>query len=120
MSQRILVVDDEAEICKILDKFLAKKGFQVMTAASGEEALASFSKERPDLVILDKKMPGIGGQAVLKEFKRQASGVPVIMLTGSINGADDKDVEPGCDAVLNKPVDLNVLLETVNRVLHAR
>jgi DNA-binding response OmpR family regulator len=117
MSQKILVVDDEAEICKILDKFLTKKGFHVLTATSGEEALASFKKERPDLVILDKKMPGIGGQAVLNDFKREAPSVPVIILTGSIDETSDKAAELGCDAILNKPVDLNVLLETVNRVL---
>lgn len=118
MSQKILVVDDEVEICKILDKFLTKKGFHVLTVTSGEEALASFKKERPDLVILDKKMPGIGGQAVLNEFKKQAPSVPVIILTGSIDETSDKAAELGCDAVLNKPVDLNVVLETINSALN--
>ena len=120
MTRKIFVVDDEAEICKILKAFLTKKGFEVMTADSGEKAIAVLEKEKADLVILDKKMPGIGGQGALNGFKKMALAVPVIVLTGSLDMSEDKASEMGCAAVLNKPIDLNVLLDTVNKVLNGR
>jgi DNA-binding NtrC family response regulator len=120
MTHKILVVDDEPEICKIIKTFLTKKGFEVLTADSGEKALAVLGKEKADLVILDKKMPGIGGQGALDGFKKMRLAVPVVILTGSIDLSEAKAIEMGCAAILNKPIDLNVLLETVNKVLNGR
>ncbi len=76
-----------------------------------------LQKEKADPVILDKKMPGIGGQGALNGFKKMGLAVPVIILTGSIDLSEDNATEMGCAAILNKPIDLNVLLETINRVL---
>jgi two-component system response regulator GlrR len=117
VGYRILVVDDEAEICKILSLFLKKKGFDVLAAGSGEEALAILGKERVDLMILDKKMPGIGGLAVLSELKKRKAGTPVIVLTGSMDFSEETAIELDCAAVLNKPIDLTVLLERIEETL---
>lgn len=120
MTRKILVVDDEIEICRIIKTFLTKKGFEVLTADSGEKALAVLGKEKADLVILDKKMPGIGGHGFMDEFKRKGLKIPVIILTGSIDMTEDKTGAMECAVVLNKPIDLNVLHETIQEVLRGR
>ena len=116
---KILVIDDEIEICKIIDKFLTKHGFMVSTAQSGEQGLELLNKEKFDLLIQDKRMSGIGGLGVLKELKEKKSAIPVIILTGSqdIAEAVDEVKDLGYDDFLFKPIDLNILLENVKRRL---
>lgn len=117
---KVLAVDDEPEICKVIDKFLTKKGFLVLVAYTGEDALAVFEKEKIDLVILDKKMPGIGGLGVLNELKRRKLSVPVIILTGSLGTREEEAREMGSLDILHKPIDLSILLEKVNHRLGKR
>jgi len=116
---KILVVDDEIEICKIIEKFLTKNGFKVLIAYNGEQGLEMLNKEKPDLLIQDKRMSGIGGLGVLKELKKRKSAMPVIILTGSQNIANtvDEIKELGYDDFLFKPLDLNILLENVKKRL---
>jgi len=101
--ERILIVDDEASIRRILETRLKMVGYEVMTAADGEEALEAFSKFVPDLVILDVMMPKLDGYGVTKEI-RKTSEVPIIILTalGDVSeritglelGADDYVIKP--------------------------
>lgn len=116
---KILAIDDEIEIIKIIQIFLTKKGFQVFTAESGEEGLAVLEKENPDLIILDKKMPGMGGRGVLKELQRRKINTPVIILSGSqdLPGHIGEIKEMGYNDILLKPIELNALLENVNKRL---
>jgi two-component system NtrC family sensor kinase len=81
MANKILIVDDEAFVRKALQKILKGKGFSVTEASSGDEALASYQEERPDVVILDVRMPGKDGIETLKELKAQDPEASVIMLT---------------------------------------
>ena len=76
----ILVVDDEASIRRILETRLAMAGYRVVTAADGEEGLAAFHAEEPDLVVLDVMMPKLDGYGVVQEL-RKTSEVPIVMLT---------------------------------------
>ena len=102
-QERILVVDDEASIRRILETRLKMVGYEVITAADGEEALEAFSKHNPDLVILDVMMPKLDGYGVTREIRRTAD-VPIIILTalGDVSeritglelGADDYVVKP--------------------------
>jgi two-component system, OmpR family, response regulator RpaB len=102
-QERILVVDDEASIRRILETRLKMVGYEVITAADGEEALEAFSKHNPDLVILDVMMPKLDGYGVTREIRR-TSDVPIIILTalGDVSeritglelGADDYVVKP--------------------------
>lgn len=101
--ERILIVDDEASIRRILETRLKMVGYEVMTAADGEEALEIFSKFIPDLVILDVMMPKLDGYGVTKEI-RKTSETPIIILTalGDVSeritglelGADDYVIKP--------------------------
>ena len=102
-QERILVADDEASIRRILETRLKMVGYDVITAADGEEALEAFQKHNPDLIILDVMMPKMDGYGVTREVRRN-SDVPIIILTalGDVSeritglelGADDYVVKP--------------------------
>jgi OmpR family response regulator RpaB len=102
-NEKILIVDDELSIRQILETRLSIRGYNVILAANGEEALYLFRKESPDLVILDLMLPKIGGYEVCSEIRRE-SQIPIIMLTalGDISdrvmglelGADDYVIKP--------------------------
>jgi OmpR family response regulator RpaB len=86
-KEKVLVVDDEASIRRILEVRLSMIGYHVITAVNGEEALLSFKEELPDLVILDVMMPKLDGYGVCKEIRKE-SNVPIIMLTALGDLAD--------------------------------
>ncbi len=102
-KQRILVVDDEASIRRILETRLKMAGYEVATAADGEEAIEQYNNANPDLVILDVMMPKMDGYGVTREIRR-TSDVPIIILTalGDVSeritglelGADDYVIKP--------------------------
>lgn len=101
--ERILVVDDEASIRRILETRLKMVGYEVITAADGEEAIEAYQKHNPDLVILDVMMPKMDGYGVTREI-RKTSETPIIILTalGDVSeritglelGADDYVIKP--------------------------
>ena len=102
-NERILVVDDETSIRRILETRLKMAGYEVITAADGEEALDAFQKENPDLVVLDVMMPKLDGYGVTREIRKTAD-TPIIILTalGDVSeritglelGADDYVIKP--------------------------
>lgn len=106
MSHRILVADDEPAVRRLLCRFLSAGGYAVSNAATGDEALKRALAEEPDLILLDKHMPGKGGLEVLAELRRddRTRGIPVILVTG--DGAPDAEVrglEGGPDDYVRKP-----------------
>jgi DNA-binding response OmpR family regulator len=103
---KILVVDDDPDIVRLLKYFLEAKGRQVQTASTGAEALELFKREPPDLVILDVMLPGMDGWTVLQKI-RESSQVPVLMLTGKDAPTDKaKGLLSGADDYIAKPFDL--------------
>ena len=102
-KEKVLVVDDEASIRRILDTRLSMIGYTVITASDGEEALSLFRKEAPTLVILDLMMPKLDGYGVCQEI-RKTSDVPIIMLTALCDVADRiTGLELGADDYVTKP-----------------
>ncbi len=102
-KEKILVVDDEASIRRILETRLSMIGYDVVTAADGEESLDTFRNSDPDLVVLDVMMPKLDGYGVCQEL-RKASDVPVIMLTALGDVADRiTGLELGADDYVVKP-----------------
>ncbi len=103
VKQKILVADDEASIRRILETRLKMIGYDIVTAADGEEAITVFNKENPDLIVLDVMMPKMDGYGVVREIRR-TSDVPIIILTalGDVSeritglelGADDYVIKP--------------------------
>jgi two-component system alkaline phosphatase synthesis response regulator PhoP len=103
MSKKILVVDDEVQIVKVLKAYLEQSGFQVIPAADGKAALTVFQREKPDFMILDLNLPGMDGLDVCREVRRQ-SNIPILMLTARVEEIDKLiGLELGADDYVVKP-----------------
>ena len=117
MSKKILVVDDEPEIVKLVRAYLEQAGFAVVTAAEGQEALAVFRHEYPNLVILDLNLPGMDGLDVCRALRR-TSDVPIIMLTARIEETDRLiGLELGADDYVVKPFSPREIVARTRAVL---
>jgi two-component system KDP operon response regulator KdpE len=116
-SATILVVDDEPQIRRVMRTALAAQSYLILEAHTGEEALETMRHERPDLVLLDVNMPGIGGLAACREI-RAASDVPIIMLTVR-NSERDKvsALDAGADDYVVKPFGVEELLARIRAAL---
>ncbi len=108
---RILVVDDETQILRMLRVTLTGNGYKVLTAATGEEALDLLAVEQPDLVLLDLMLPDMSGVAVCKQVRSWGSGVPIIILS-ALGEERDKvaALDAGADDYLTKPFSSGELL----------
>jgi DNA-binding response OmpR family regulator len=117
-DSKILVVDDESRMRKLVRDYLTKSGYGVAEAADGEEAIDVFMKTRDiALVILDVMMPKLDGYAVAEEI-RKLSQVPIIMLTAKSSEADElKGFELGIDEYITKPFSPKILVARVEAVL---
>lgn len=112
-AQRILIVDDEAQLQKTIRAYLEREGYAVESAMDGAAALAAAAAFRPDLVILDVMLPGLGGFAVL-ETLRQQSGVYVLMLTARAEEIDKvMGLTLGADDYMTKPFDFDEFLARI-------
>lgn len=120
MSKRVLVVDDQPHIVRLIQVNLQKEGFEVTTASDGVEGLQRLREVRPDLVILDVIMPRKDGFEVLREAKAdpELAEIPVIMLTVKTHNADIVEgLKEGAELYLPKPFHPKELVSLVKRVL---
>jgi DNA-binding response OmpR family regulator len=116
-AQRVLVVDDEPMVREVLERYLTRDGFEVTTAADGEEALARFSEAEPDLVLLDLMLPLIDGDEVFRRLRRHAP-TPVIMLTARGEETDRVvGLDRGADDYIAKPFSPREVVSRVRAVL---
>src|SRR3984957_14459365 len=116
-KSRVLVVDDEPQITRVLRTVLSSQGYQVRTAAEGESALVNFAEFRPELVITDLYMPHMDGLELCKRI-RAVSAVPIIVL--SVKGEEKTKVEAldcGADDYVTMPFGIDELLARVRATL---
>jgi len=114
---RVLIVDDEPAIVRLVRDYLERAVFEVSTAANGEDALHLFAREHPDLVILDLSLPVIDGLDVARAIRR-AGDVPIIMLTARTEEADRvAGLELGADDYVTKPFSAREIVARVRAVL---
>ena len=117
MAKKLLVVDDNAQLRKLLVSFLTKQSFEVVTAGDGEEALYAARREKPDLIILDLMMPKMDGYDFIRIYSREAT-TPVIILTAKIEELDKLlGLELGADDYITKPFSMHELAARVRAVL---
>jgi DNA-binding response OmpR family regulator len=107
---RVLVVDDEPDAVELLQEFLAAKGYEVLTATGGEEALRIVREERPHLILLDVRMPGMNGLEVLRHVRQIDQEVGVIMVTAVSEEETGREaLALGAFDYIVKPLDLAYL-----------
>jgi two-component system, OmpR family, alkaline phosphatase synthesis response regulator PhoP len=117
MAKKILVVDDEPQIVKVLKAYLEKAGYQVITASDGKTVLPIFSREKPDFLILDLNLPGMDGLDICKAIRRD-SNVPILMLTARVEEADRLiGLELGADDYVIKPFSPREVVARVKTIL---
>ena len=120
MADTVLIVDDSEEIALISARMLSQRGFAVMTALDGQEALAMVARQRPSCMLLDVMMPRMSGLEVLKALKADptTATIPIIMVTAKTT---DDDVlsgyQQGADYYITKPFTADELIYGVNLVL---
>ncbi len=118
MGKKVLIIDDDSRFLRLIEQVLTQKGYQVLTAGSGQEGLRLLFDQRPDLVLLDVVMPKMDGWQVCERI-RDISDVPIIMLTGK--RVDEEDIvqglDHGADDYLIKPVGNKELVARVRAAL---
>ncbi|MEM7129229.1 MAG: response regulator transcription factor [Chloroflexota bacterium] len=116
-NKKILVIDDDINLCQMMEFVLKGEGAEIYTALDGKEGLQLFYDHRPDLVILDVRMPGINGWETCRQIRTMTS-VPVIMLT-TLDKDEDiiKGLDSGADDFVSKPFSREVLMARVRAAL---
>ncbi|MEO7242998.1 MAG: response regulator [Variovorax sp.] len=117
---KILLVEDNEMNRDMLSRRLIRRGFEVVIASDGAEALEAAALERPDLILMDMSLPTLDGWEAARRLKADATlcGIPVIALTAhAMSGDRERAIEAGCDEFDTKPVELERLLTKMDKLL---
>ncbi len=118
MSRLVLVIEDDPDQRRLLERVLASGGWRVSTAPDGETGIASARAHPPDIIVLDVMMPNMNGYQACRRLKSDpvTAGIPVIICTSKDQPADEFwAAEVGADAFMAKPVDVIKLMQTLDR-----
>lgn len=114
MKEKILVIDDEVEVCRLLRDFLTREGYVVEYATLGSEGIKKFKTFKPRLVLLDVRMPEMSGVEVMKEIRKLDKKVGIIMATALVDqDVVDEAIKMGASDYIIKPFDLEYLRKSV-------
>jgi len=120
MTHKILIVEDNPMNMRLLELILKSDDYLLLKATDGEEALAIATIDRPDLVLMDIRLPKLDGLEVAKRLKKNSalSHIPIIALTAhAMKGDMEKAIEAGCDSYVSKPIDTRQLPRLVASML---
>ena len=112
----ILVIDDEIDICEVLELALSLEGYGVQAAHNRESALRLAQEAAPEIILLDYRMPDLDARDFVAQLKAQNIQAPVVLMTGA-NDAADKAKELGFEHVLCKPFDLEAMLSLIRKIV---
>jgi CheY-like chemotaxis protein len=117
-ARRVLVVDDEAEVCVLLARTLTRAGYEVLTAQTGEAGLALLDAGPVDCLVVDKMLPGMHGGEVMAAARRRFPGLPVVLISGHPEPFSFGDERP--EVILGKPFrSLDAIEEAVAQAISA-
>lgn len=122
-SERILVVEDDRELCDLLSTLLGVEGYETATARDGTDAVGRVLSERPDAIVLDVMLPGRSGFDICRDlkFRRETNLIPILMLTGMTGAqARTSGLRVGANRYLTKPFEPDVLLSELRQALDHR
>jgi len=123
MQEKILIVEDNPQNMKLIEMTLRGKGYTLLKATDGEEALDMAMREQPDLIIMDMQLPKLNGLEVTKRLRKTSafSHTPIIALTAyAMKGDREKFISGGCDAYVSKPINTRELPGMIAEMLRQR
>lgn len=123
MKETILIVEDNPQNMKLFEMLLGAKGYALLKAIDGEEAMDIAKRARPDLIIMDVRLPRMNGLEVTKKLRENPafSRTPIIATTAyAMKGDKERAIEAGCNAYLSKPFDIHELTEMIAEMLLPR
>ncbi len=120
MSRNILVVEDNDRSRRLLRILLRSKGYNVMEAATGDEAMNCLKEQKPDLILMDIQLPKLDGLGLTRKIKSnvETRNIPIIAVTAySMKGDKERILEAGCDAYVSKPINTRELPLLIEKLL---
>jgi len=123
VKEKILIVEDNPPNMRLMEMTLRLKGYELLQATDGEEALNMAIREKPDLIIMDLNLPKVSGLEVTKRLRQMPAfnHTPIIAVTAhAMKGDKEKIIEVGCDAYLPKPINTHQLPRVVAEMLRQR
>lgn len=120
MSQRILVVEDNDRNRRLLKILLEARGYEVIEATAGEEAMGYLRDSKPDLILMDIQLPNVDGLELTRNIKNnpKTAGIPIVAVTAyAMKGDRERILEAGCDGYISKPIDTRKLILLVTETL---
>ena len=123
MKEKILIVEDNPQNMKLYEMVLSAKGYTLLKAIDGEEALDMAIRKHPDLILMDIRLPGMDGLEVTKKLRENSafSHTPIIAITAyAMKGDKERAIEAGCNAYLSKPFNIHELTGMIAEMLLPR
>ena len=120
MKKKILIVEDNPQNMKLMEMLLEAKGYILLEAIDGEQAMDVATTERPDLILMDIQLPKMSGLEVTRKLRQLPAfnHIPIIAITAyAMKGDKEKFIEAGCDAYLPKPIDTRELPKVISEML---
>lgn len=120
-EKTILIADDNQDSRELVMKILGNKGYRLLEAVDGEDALNKITEEKPDLILMDISMPKIDGHELTRRLKNQDEfkDIPIIALTAhAMKGDREKALAAGCEGYITKPINVREFREQITQFLH--
>ncbi len=117
MAKRILIIDDEPDIIKILTYRLKARGYETFSAGTGQEGVDGAHKQKPDLILLDFRLPDMEGPEIAKQIRTEEAlkDTPIILITASIDNIKERAKECGAIDYIAKPIDPEILYQKIEK-----
>jgi len=119
MAKKILIIDDEADVMKMVVYRLKAKGYEIMTASSGKEGIDITRTNKPDLILLDYRLPDVEPGEVSKTIRKQENikNIPIILITASVDHIKEKAKECLANDFIPKPIEPKILYEKIEKYI---